>query len=329
MKKSKIINNVIYFIHHNYLDLSTSSSLGIIGKLKRKVISLLYLIIVKTGNPLVELKLAGYPFFVPFSHNLPICLKFYPYYTLNLSRLARHVKDKYPDLKFIDIGANIGNSIPALRQKAYFPILCIEGDEDFFNVLQINAKLFPDAQVIKAFLGERASHSKLKIIKKRGTACLMPEGNTKSCVKIRKLDEILLEKNMFSDSKMVKVDTDGFDAMVLRGAQDFLSARKPVIFFEYDPYLLSLHNEDGLSLLEYLKGLGYRGLLIYDNRGEFMLSANLEQSRILQELNLYFSGKAGKSYCDICAFHIEDEDIFGRARNAEVEFFNQQKLQGK
>ncbi|MBD2129906.1 hypothetical protein NDI39_22750 [Microcoleus sp. ZQ-A2] len=92
--------------------------------------------------PLISYKIAGFNLLLPFSHQLPFILKTYPLYSSNLARLAKYVKEKYEHLKFIDIGANIGDSIALLRKEAVFPILCIEGDEQFLSALEKNATFF-------------------------------------------------------------------------------------------------------------------------------------------------------------------------------------------
>ncbi len=52
-------------------------------------------------------------------------------------RPALHMK--YPDLTFIDIGANVGDTVVLLRALgAGSPILCIEGDDRFFAILSKN-----------------------------------------------------------------------------------------------------------------------------------------------------------------------------------------------
>ena len=46
----------------------------------------------------------------------------------------------------------------------------------------------------------------------------------------------------------IKIDTDGFDFKVLRGANNTLKTYKPVIFFEWDKIHLQAQNEDFLSI---------------------------------------------------------------------------------
>ena len=47
--------------------------------------------------------------------------------------------------------------------------------------------------------------------------------------------------------KLLKVDTEGFDARVLRGSQNVLKIGRPVVLFEYNRENLTPLGEDGLS----------------------------------------------------------------------------------
>lgn len=126
---------------------------------------------------------------------------------------------------------------------------------------------------------------------------------------------------MFQQAKMIKIDTDGFDNKIIRGSVDFVSQSKPVIFFEYDPFFLAQQNEDCLSVFSSLLKLGYSKLLIYKNDGEFLLSTDLSNNILLEDLTHYYTGRKGVNYCDICVFHNEDEDLFYKIRESELHFF--------
>lgn len=54
-----------------------------------------------------------------------------------------------------------------------------------------------------------------------------------------------------------------------------------------------------------------------------MLSTPLDNSILLEELTLYFSGRRGYLYCDMCVFHAEDHDLFDIVRQSELQFFKQ------
>ncbi|QHW00500.1 FkbM family methyltransferase [Spirosoma endbachense] len=295
------------------------------GRLKVRLINIIFNQIKKT-NPLVEAFVGQFKLHIPFSHELPFIIKSSPYYSTNLARIAEQVNRKYSDLKFIDIGANIGDSVALLRSKATFPILCIEGDPYFFSILHKNATNFADVYLSKTYVGETAGELKAKSVEVGGTAHLSQAGLEADTIHIKKLSSILAGNPIFKLSKMLKIDTDGFDNKILRGSIDFIEAAKPVVFFEYDPFFLAQQNDDGISIFDTLATNGYQNILIYENYGELMLSADLKDKRLLEDINYFFTGRKGLMYCDICAFHKEDNDLFNKIRESEINFFSQARI---
>jgi FkbM family methyltransferase len=283
--------------------------------------------LVEHGDPLVTHNIHGYDLELPLSHKLPEILEQWPHYSSNLGRLANCVYQKYPSMTLIDIGANIGDSIAILRELSEFPILCIDGDRDFLEILRRNVKNFSDVDVAPFFIGDEEIFVSAKSSGFGGTAHLtyLDESSNLEKIEIKTLDGILEQYPRFSKSKMVKIDTDGFDCKIIRGSIDFLKISKPVIFFEYDPFFLAAQGDDGLSVFPLLMEYGYSGVIIYDNYGDLVVCMpEIDQDR-LEELHLYFSGRKSQQYYDICVFHSEDQDIFNQARMSEMEFIRNLK----
>jgi len=301
-------------------------SAGLFSKVKRSIFNSLYNLVLRFCDPLVRCNIAGFSLALPFSHNrLATAVNSHSQYSSNVGRIARCVLQKYSDLRLIDIGAYIGDSIAFLRKEAEFPILCIEGDELIFPILKRNAALFPDVDTLKAYIGEENKSIEATVVQKIGSGHLKRKKSlqAQNTVQINKFSAVLKDKPDFVHAKMIKIDTDGFDCKVLQGALDFLTCAKPIVFFEYDPFFLSKQGDDGISVFSRLYEIGYRNLLIYDNFGNFMLSTAVNNSSLLKEIHLYFSGWKGKRYCDICVFHQEDTGLFEEAKNKETNFFKQ------
>ena len=273
-------------------------------------------------NPIIKVKLYGTEAFIPFSHELPIIVKNHPTYSTNIARIAKIINDKYKDMTFIDVGANIGDSALLLRNEIQSKILCIEGDQSFCNALKKNLASLNDVYSMMCFAGEESGCIYASINSHSGTGHL-ERGNhcSTSFLEVKTLNDIVNEYKDFSASKMIKIDTDGYDYKILRGAKEFLLSAKPIIFFEYDPYYLKIQGEDGISRFSYLLSLNYKKLIIYDNYGDYLVSVDLENTGLLKELYYYFSGRKGLSYCDICAFHEEDISLFYEVKQIEMEFF--------
>jgi FkbM family methyltransferase len=315
----KFSQSLIQFLYEQLLNASLNAD---VFKLKTRLFKKLFN---KTllREPLIKYNIAGFPLLVPISHQLPLILKICPQYSSNLGRIAKYVKQKYEGLKFIDIGANIGDSIAILRKEVEFPILCIEGDEQFLSILERNAALFSDVYVAKTYLGDFNKIIKGSILKEGGTAHLQEREDSggNSNIEVKKIADILKEYPLFINSKMIKIDTDGFDCKILRGAADFLKTAQPVVFFEYDPFLLAEQGDDGISIFNDFRQYNYKKMLIYDNVGDLMVTTDVDNSSLIQEIHLYFSGRWSHQYCDICVFHAEDSDLFETVRQQEIQFF--------
>jgi FkbM family methyltransferase len=274
-------------------------------------------------DPLINYKINGYNLKVPLSHALPLVLQEYPDYSANLARVAKCVQEKYPDLAIIDIGANIGDSV--FMVNTLYPMLCIEGDPQFFEILRLNTANYTQVVAKNVFIGDADKNitKELKII--AGTAHLA-ESNDKVTA-IKTLSSVLSTEPKFAEAKMLKIDTDGFDSTIIRGSGDFIQVAKPVIFFEYDPYFLAKQQDDGVSIFPLLNKWGYDSIAIYDNLGRYIISLPLTATSMIEDMHRYLWGRGGKVYYDICAVHAEDLDILASLRTVEAEFSESKLLQ--
>jgi FkbM family methyltransferase len=302
-----------------YKGILDSSHTSRVARLKANIFTRISQHILKNEDPLIEHELYGFSILIPFSHRLPFILKVYPHYSLNLVRVASCMQQKYLDFKVIDVGANIGDSVVMLRSNINCPILCIEGDKNFLHILKHNVEKFENVEIEPCFLGSTNKTINAVSRSDGGTAHLelsMGNGN----IQMRPLSEVIQLHSSFSNTKLLKIDTDGYDCQILNGSQELILASKPAIFFEYDPFFLAKQGDDDLTIFSKLHGWGYEKALIYDNFGDFMLSVDLNNMEVLEEIRAYFSGRRGQRYCDICAFHSEDEDIFVSARQNELQY---------
>ena len=314
----KMTNYIYQSLFEAMLDRSAPSNVNkIISGILNKICNL----IANISDPLVKFTIGDQELLLPLSHKLPIHLKEHPYYCSNLGRIAKDVKDKYGNLKVIDIGANVGDSVAFLRQKTSFPILCVEGDDYFFEILEKNTTFFTEVEIEKAYIGMKNETIDIEIERNNGTAQINTRFETDQKTEIASLASIINKQSFFSDAKMIKIDTDGYDGFIIKGATNFLKSTKPILFFEYDPFHLENHGDDGISIFDTLNNIGYRTAMIYDNFGKYMLSSNLNNRDIFEELHTYFSGHEGKYYCDICAFADEDRNLYEKIRKSELEFF--------
>jgi len=265
------------------------------------------------SDPLVTLSLGEYNLHLPLSHELPFYRKLFPEYALNLGRVSLIVRKKYPDLTMIDVGANVGDSVAIVRMFSDHPILCVEGEPRFFRLLAENTRQLPEIELEQTFLGASGDHV-AEIRVKRGNAQVLlgsPPGRANICT----LSETLSRHPRFAASKLIKLDAEGFDCKIIAAEPELLRRNKPVLFFEYSPQSCQMAGEERFSVFSLLSKLGYSTLLIYQNVGRYLMTLNLDQVCSLEDLHCFLVDLHG--FCDVVAFHKEDEDIAANVRASE------------
>jgi FkbM family methyltransferase len=277
-----------------------------------------------TGNnsKIVKYNLDGLSIRLPGTHALPQIRKLYPAYGTNLGRVVQVVERKYPDLKLLDIGANVGDSVAIIRAKSVCPILCIEGFDPYFEFLSRNVSGVPHVELEKCYVGIKGLEMHGTVRPLNGTASVQLDPNGKK-ISMKTLREILEERPTFRCSRVWKIDTDGLDTEIIVDNMLTVAATRPVIFFEYDPYFLEKLKLDGFAVFEKLLGADYDQALFYENTGDYLLTASLSNKPLLKDLHEAQCGRGGLRYWDICVFPSEDSDLSYELRSEELEFFRE------
>lgn len=309
-----IINMICKQKHQNTLAKILDHTLMLIRK---------YLLQFK-GDELIKYKLENVVLTLPFRHELPIIRKTFIYYDSAIGRIPKYLTKKYSNFQVIDIGANVGDTATIIKSQLDIPILCIEADDFYFHLLQLNTKNINGITHEHSFVGD-INDKDLELISYKGTARLVKSNESNNHVHFKSLIEIVEKHKDFNKVKFLKIDTDGFDCKIIKSNINFLKQYQPIIFFEYDPYFLNQAGDDGLSVFDSLMQIGYQKLLIYDNTGYFLISADTNNRKVLEELNNYYSGRESAMYMDVCAFHKIDCDIAEIVRESELKYSKVQK----
>lgn len=210
----------------------------------------------------------------------------------------------------IDVGANVGDTIAVIKSFVNVPIVGVEGDEISFRFLEKNSKQFSEVSVIKTFLGESRNEIKADFKNFGWNTTIIPAEEGSHKIVVKTLDEIL--KKDFNDLnfKLLKVDVEGFDTIVLRGAEEIIKKDSPIVFFEYNPEAMKPLNENGFKTLLSFEAKGYDKIIFFDHKGTFLLSTSLKNTEELTYLHQYISStKNLLGYFDIVLFSKEDTDI--------------------
>ena len=250
-----LIYNITLFTSHN--------KSRIVRKINREYHRLLS---TNSNNSPVITYLNKRPFFCPFSHKLLFYQKDFPLYDKQLSKLCHWMKNKLNrKINIIDVGANVGDTVRNIGIKEAF-YLCIEGDMSFSKYIKSNLKGY-DYAIEKVFLNDEKSTSKFIVESSNGTGHLKKIEGSIDDINLTTLDELLETRYSNIRFDLLKIDTDGFDFKVIRGAQNCLQKWTPLLFFEWDKAFCKEQGEDPLSVFPILDELGYKECILFDNFG--------------------------------------------------------------
>jgi len=136
---------------------------------------------------------------------------------------------------FIDIGAHIGR-YTILLSKNFKRIIAIEPVKDSFNVLRKNILLnrLKNVKVINFAIGEKERITKIYINKENlGASSLIEKSKncTEQKVKMISLDK-LIKSLKIKKIDVIKIDVEGYELNVLKGAKKLLKKFRPLIIIE-------------------------------------------------------------------------------------------------
>lgn len=291
---------------------------GFIHRVARELARHLRRVLVARGDPEIRYPFGAGTLILPLSHQLPFYVRDHPDYGRSVARIASTVSQQSPRMCFIDIGANVGDTVSLLRELAHFPILCVEPQEQFRALLSRNVRTWPDVVVTGAFLDSVRGSTTGEMASGAGSARWVM-GAAKETRSALTLSDLLHDFPAFQRPRMIKVDTDGMDARILSGAMSVIEESKPVLYFEYDPGLAAEAGADLPGLMRHLAALGYEHAIVYENIGTYLYSARLGDPIAVEDLEAGFSDRPGRRYADICVFHRGDAALAGVVRRQELE----------
>lgn len=178
-----------------------------------------------------------------------------------------------PDMTFVDVGANVGLysalalSTPGFRGR----VLAIEPHSESRLYLEKTLNSNPGATAICALAASDRQET-LTLYKNpdnKGDNRLYPDPllRGEETVGADTLDNIC-RRHGISSAQFIKIDVQGAEAKVVRGARGLLAGSADCILMtEFWPYGLTRCGADGLEYLEMLGDLGFRLYQLTGNRG--------------------------------------------------------------
>lgn len=244
---------------------------------------------------------------LPFSHNLPLYKAFTPLYDEPLRYWTWRLEQTFQrPLYIVNVGANVGDTYCLLQERTAHHVLAVEGEPEFLSYLQPLITQDKESQLAATFVGDGETSASVTPLSHQGTARLQTTSAHKSGSQsaLPSLNA-LVQQSAFAPWRVadwIIIDTDGFDAIVLRGATDLLK-HHPFVSFEYYPALWEQQQENPRAIWSWLQEQGYGTVWLYRNTGEYVGRFSLSRHHEwLSDLPEILSQFHSCPYVDVVAF---------------------------
>ena len=267
------------------------------NRYKLKILNYIRRILLRFYNPVIKVQIGDKKLYMNLSHQLPIYLVQHKLYDTALARLVKQLGTN-KKLNIIDVGANIGDTVALIKtSNKNVDILCIEGNHEYLSLLKKNYSDDNFVTIEATFCSDVSEIKSINLDTSGGTATIDLNTTSDKQAEFLTLDEIIKKHSRFSNIDFIKVDTDGFDYKVLRGAIEVLKNQQPFVFFELDKHFLSKNNENIMSIFELFENNEYESFILYDNYGYLVGLFTFEQLTIVEDIINYMDNK--QMYLDV------------------------------
>lgn len=186
-----------------------------------------------------------------------------------LSAVLDALVARAPGGSIIEVGANIGASlIPLASAYRGLEFHCVEPVPEFFELLTANAKTFDDIGNVCLYncaLGA-SNNEELRLRVHVGTAGAISEYDSHQLVRdvsvpTKRADDMFGHLRVL----LMKVDVDGFEIDVLRGAERLLTSQRPALFLEFSTRIMRRRGVDPETVTSLISRCGYDHVSIFEN----------------------------------------------------------------
>lgn len=193
--------------------------------------------------------------------------------------LQEHLR---PDMTFVDVGANMGElTLVAGKRLEHGRVLAFEPVPDIFEELSRNVAINNLSRVELFNIGLFDTTASLPIFRLRdinfgtindGVPSLFSTGDDRQqvMVPLRRFDELARQCSL-QRLDVMKIDVEGAEIMVLRGAEASIKRFRPIIITELSDENFQRAGYTSDDLISYLKSLEYDVQILDDPRGRIPL----------------------------------------------------------
>ncbi|MCW1923526.1 FkbM family methyltransferase [Luteolibacter arcticus] len=242
------------------------SPLGVkLSRVRRRVLPVL-----RPG--IVQAKVGSATLAMPADSTIPFEYAVNPDYGSQIGRLAGYLKETTGEYLAIDVGANVGDTLAIIRQAADVPVMCVEGDPKCAALFRENSRIYDRVELVDTFLSESEGNENVTVQKDGWNATLIPEAGG-APMSFRTLDSVASGRSL--PCGLLKLDVEGYEWKILRGARELLTKDQPVICIEYNIRHSGFPPEEFVRGMEGLRDLGYDQVIVYESQGALLSTFSL------------------------------------------------------
>jgi FkbM family methyltransferase len=254
-----------------------------------------------------EIDVEGFSLLIPENHILRQLRVQQPLRDKCVKVLAHHVFRRYPEGAAIDVGANIGDTAAMMASAAGNPLVLVEASDYFFTLLERNTKGLPNSVTLLQALVGNGQPAQGLLEHWGGTARFVESDGAHDSVPTVQLKDFAPDA-----TRLIKIDTDGFDYEILKHSREFLHAKAPVVLYENEtktPAALRT-SEETLAMLD---AVGYRHFILWDDAGHLVGGFDATESVVDIIRCLHANARLSRSRnihgLDIAAFSAADGSL--------------------
>jgi len=214
---------------------------------------------------IVQRRIHGAELLLPLSHALPRIVADHPFYDSALPNFASFLRGTSSEkITIVDVGANVGDTaklIAAATGADQVRFMCIEADESYLSLLRRNTAGL-DVSIHNVIAGATTEEAHATLLRTgRGTSSISIGEEARPVVS---LDDLVGNASV----DLIKIDTDGYEAEVLRGAARLLTQGSAPCFIELSPWHIKTYGKVApAEITNLLRSAGYTSAILYDNVG--------------------------------------------------------------
>jgi len=280
----------------------------LIGRIYRRLLKPQEPVSPPAATPFFDGTLHGFPAELNEGNTYPGIIARQPLFNAPLVELVYSLSQQLKrKINFIDVGAACGDTVLLLERRCPEMVneyLCVEGDTEFGGYLRKNTARFSNVRIVQTLLaGEEMKVPELVKHHKGSAGCF---GENK--IEAQPLDNVVAANSFKPD--LLKIDVDGFDGEVIRGARNLLVRDRPAVIFEWHPRLILAAGQDFRTPFAVLGECGYRSFLWFDNQGEFSHFSSVvdPDTLLLTRDHLLAVNRHRDQHFDVIALCGEDRD---------------------